>query len=335
MNEKQVEDIKKFCTNEVKFCIFQIDPTFNLGEFSVTTTQYEHLFLVNRISDQPPVMAGPIMIHLKKERITYRAFINFIVSLKPKLRSIRVFGTDSKVNLYNAFKDEYPNAHHLLCSIHFKNNIKHHLHKTGVDEANVRLILSDLFGEQIGTRFEEGIVDAENEVDFEERLGSLCDIWEYRLGGKGLELYNWFLKYKEEKMKKCMIKLVRAASGMGSSRKQFVTNRGECLNSLLKREAGKNVPVDQLVESIQELVERQQRNVEWALLDKGPLKLHISMQYFAIQEDHWYPMLPEDHKRHMAKFKSSDILDTILSVKERNLETTKVTDGLSLLANAN
>ena len=36
----------------------------------------------------------------------------------------------------------------------------------------------------------------------------------------------------------------------------------------------------------------------------------------------------------MAKFKSSDILDTILSVKERNLETTKVTDGLSLLANA-
>ena len=36
----------------------------------------------------------------------------------------------------------------------------------------------------------------------------------------------------------------------------------------------------------------------------------------------------------MAKFKNSDILDTIQSVKERNLETTKVTDRLSLLANA-
>ena len=36
----------------------------------------------------------------------------------------------------------------------------------------------------------------------------------------------------------------------------------------------------------------------------------------------------------MAKFKNSDIFDTILSVKKRNLETTKVTDGLSLLANA-
>ena len=67
MNEKQLEDIEKFCTNELKFGVFQIDSTFNLGEFSVTTTQYEHLLLVNRISGQPPVTTGPIMIHQKKE----------------------------------------------------------------------------------------------------------------------------------------------------------------------------------------------------------------------------------------------------------------------------
>ena len=181
MNEKQLEDIEKFCTNELKFGVFQIDSTFNLGEFSVTTTQYEHLLLVNRISGQPPVMAG-LMIHRKKERIAYRAFANFIASLNPKLRSIRAFGTDGEANLYNAFKDKYPNPHRLLCYIHFKNNIKDHLHKIDVDEANVQLILSDLFGEQIGTRFEERIVNAENEVDFEERLSSLCDIWEYKLG---------------------------------------------------------------------------------------------------------------------------------------------------------
>ena len=102
--------------------------------------------------------------------------------------------------------------------------IKDHLHKIGVNEADVRLSLSDLVAEQIGTRFEEGIVDVENEVDLEERLGSLCDIWEHRLGRKGWKLCNWFLKYKEEKMKKCMIKLVRVASGMGSPPKQFVTN---------------------------------------------------------------------------------------------------------------
>ena len=156
-----------------------------------------------------------------------------------------------------------------------------------MEEANVRLLLSDLLGEQIiGTQFEEGIVDAENEIDFEERLGSLCDVWEYRLGRKGWKLYNCFLKYKKDKLKKCMIKSVRAVSGMGSPLAQYITNRVECLNSLLKREAGRNVLVDQLVESIQELVERHQRNVEWALINKGPLKLYISMRHFAIQEDH-------------------------------------------------
>lgn len=45
-------------------------------------------------------------------------------------------------------------------------------------------------------------MDAENKVDFEASLGFLCDIWEYRLRRKGWELCNWFLKYKEHKMKK-------------------------------------------------------------------------------------------------------------------------------------
>ena len=58
------------------------------------------------------------------------------------------------------------------------------------------------------------------------------------------------------------------------------------------------------------------------------------MRHFAIQEDHWYSMLPEDRKKHMVKFENSDVLHTKLSVKERNLETTKVTDGFSLLAKA-
>ena len=58
------------------------------------------------------------------------------------------------------------------------------------------------------------------------------------------------------------------------------------------------------------------------------------MRHFAIQEDHWYSMLPEDRKKHMVKFENSDVLHAKLSVKERNLETTKVTDGFSLLAKA-
>ena len=94
-----------------------------------TTTQYDYLLLVNRIRGRAPVMAGPIMIHHKKEKIAYRAFTTFIASLKPKLRSTKAFGTDDGVILSNTFKDEYANAIHLLCFIHFKNNIKDHPNK--------------------------------------------------------------------------------------------------------------------------------------------------------------------------------------------------------------
>lgn len=48
MKDEQLDDLVKFCTNKVNFGVFQADPTFNLGPFSVTTTQYEHLLLLNR-----------------------------------------------------------------------------------------------------------------------------------------------------------------------------------------------------------------------------------------------------------------------------------------------
>ena len=80
----------------------------------------------------------------------------------------------------------------------------------------------------------------------------------------------------------------------------------------MKGEAGRNIPVDQLVESIQELVEQHQRNVEWVLINKRSLKL----QYFEIQ-GHLYSILPEDHKKHMSGFKSSDVLDTNHIICER------------------
>lgn len=39
MKDEQLDGVVKFCTNKVNFDVFQADPTFNLGHFSVTTTQ--------------------------------------------------------------------------------------------------------------------------------------------------------------------------------------------------------------------------------------------------------------------------------------------------------
>ena len=175
-----------------------------------------------------------------------------------------------------------------------------------MDEANVRLILSDSFGEQVATPFKEGTVETENEVNFEEHLGYLCDIWEYWLARKGWELQNWFLKYKENKMKKCMIMSVRAPSCISTLLKQFLNNQVECLSSLLKLEGGR---MFQLTSWWNPFKNWYNSTMNWALIHKE-LKLHISMRYFQIQEDHWYCILPERWLKKQSRFKNSGILDT-------------------------
>lgn len=40
----QLNDIERFCCNSQQFSILGVDPTFNLGDFSVTVTTFRHAF---------------------------------------------------------------------------------------------------------------------------------------------------------------------------------------------------------------------------------------------------------------------------------------------------
>ena len=41
----QLNDMIRFCTSAVEFCILTVDPTFSLGDFDVTPITYRHLLL--------------------------------------------------------------------------------------------------------------------------------------------------------------------------------------------------------------------------------------------------------------------------------------------------
>ena len=64
--------LNRFCTNKDQFSILGIDPTFNLGEFSLTVTTYRHLMLVSTRTGKPPVMLGHMFAHQKKEMRTHQ-----------------------------------------------------------------------------------------------------------------------------------------------------------------------------------------------------------------------------------------------------------------------
>ena len=54
------------CCDPFQFCVFGVDPTFNLGDFSVTPVVYQHLLLEDSKISQSPLLLGPMLVHYRK-----------------------------------------------------------------------------------------------------------------------------------------------------------------------------------------------------------------------------------------------------------------------------
>ena len=78
-----------------------------------------------------------------------------------------------------------------------------------------------MFGQQIATKFEEGIVDAEDAAEFYTRLDTLKLVWQERLGEKGLQFHSYFMKIKAKEMGHYMLKSVKVKAGLGNPPTSF------------------------------------------------------------------------------------------------------------------
>eukprot|EP00112_Aurelia_sp_Birch-Aquarium-sp1_P016585 Seg3779.2 transcript_id=Seg3779.2/GoldUCD/mRNA.D3Y31 product="hypothetical protein" protein_id=Seg3779.2/GoldUCD/D3Y31 len=75
-NNRQLNDLVRFCTKDGNVSVLGIDQTFNVGNFYVTLTNYHHLMLKKkRGSNECPVFLGPTLIHHQK---TFESFLNFL-----------------------------------------------------------------------------------------------------------------------------------------------------------------------------------------------------------------------------------------------------------------
>ena len=57
--DQQLLDMERFCTNESAFSVVGVDPTFNLGDFSVTPIVFQHLMLHHRKTGKSPWFSVP------------------------------------------------------------------------------------------------------------------------------------------------------------------------------------------------------------------------------------------------------------------------------------
>ena len=77
---QQLLDLERFCCDACDFSIMGVDPTFNLGEFSVTPIVYQHLMVIDRKTGKSPWMLGPILVHYRKEFRNYNFYFSSLIA---------------------------------------------------------------------------------------------------------------------------------------------------------------------------------------------------------------------------------------------------------------
>ena len=119
---QQLHNLKRFCVG--KCCIILgFDPTFNICNYNVTMSIYRHPLLIDKATEEHPVLIGPSLFYSHKSFQSCFLLPSNMVWLEPSLQNIKAFGSDGEPNAYNARKGSFPNADHLLCFIHREDNI--------------------------------------------------------------------------------------------------------------------------------------------------------------------------------------------------------------------
>ena len=139
----------------------------------MTPITYWHLLLTTKRNGKSPAFIGPVLVHYRKSFATYLFFASSLVGLSSQLQGIRAFGTDGEKALSDAFCHEFGFSQQLTCFLHVRRNIKAKLADCSIPSSLSTKILDDIFGKRIGGVFAEGLIDADNDTDFQNKLDYL------------------------------------------------------------------------------------------------------------------------------------------------------------------
>jgi len=209
--------LAQFCTkSSSQSSILAFDPTFSLGNFEVTVSTYKYPLIIfhspNEHTSRHPNLLGPVLIHQQKQFANYHYFTSTLVGLRPELHQFHAFGTDGEKALVQACHSQFPDAIHLKCWLHFKDNLLNKLEQDLHFTKNItQEFISDVMG-NVST-LEHGLVDAEDEEVFTVQLQE----WYKReqvCTNQDPEFYEWFLEYYTDVIKEFMLYGVCKSAGL-------------------------------------------------------------------------------------------------------------------------
>ena len=313
--DNQLDDLVRFATNPTLFSILSVDPTFCLGDFSVTCIAYRHLLVVDRSTSQSPTMLGPVLVHQKKSFETYHFFASSLIGMRPSLDNILAFGTDGEQALVNAFQKQFRFATHLRCFRHLKQNITRKLTvDMGLSSETSTKVIRDIFGCRLGPTFYEGLVDAISEAQFNEKLSLLEEEWRSISKPGDVPFFEWFKRYHADVVKSTMLRPVRELAGLGNPPMEYCTNDSESINSAVKQFVNfKKSDWPVFNENMKKFVETQQNEVQKTIVGIGQYILRDDYQYLKVASNTWFSLSECQRKDYIDKFQHANVDDKVCS----------------------
>ena len=143
-----------------------MDATFNICNYNVTITTYKHHLLYDIKSNRSPVILGPALIHSHRSHDSYYTLPSNICRFSKGLKKVFVIGSDDEPALYKPFLECFPNADHLLCTIHMKDDVKNACKNLDL-QGESKNFIRDIFGVRDGDAKIKGLIDAETHAEFD------------------------------------------------------------------------------------------------------------------------------------------------------------------------
>ena len=283
-SDEQIKDLKKFCCNEdgpnSPLCI---DMTFNLGNFYVVVTTYKHLQLLTKRSNNEPVILGPVMMCMKKDRPTYQFLFQQINSHCPEIKDqLKAYGTDVELPLRKALELEFPFALGFVCRKHIVRNLEHKLKtELNLSDKFFRKVVADVFGDKT----QEGLVQCTTRAEYDFLLSKLCVKWDRdeseERAKKGDTQEPKAAKYFMKNKADIVYHHSRSAAlrEVGIDVELFDNNDPESINALIKKwENEEKSDIPKFVRDIKELHDKQRHDISRAFCGTPGL--------YAVKEDY-------------------------------------------------
>ncbi len=222
--DESLEDIERFCVNDSS--VFRVNTTFEIiKNLWVTDTSYTNSSLLCEHTGKNPEFPGPIMLHSRKDKATYRAFAAQLVAQNPALLDIKKIETDMDKAVSDGLGDIFSEANKLVCIQHLMETDAMQLTKMGSTPRIKQRIMADIYGSKQDRLLQFGLADADDEEDFDIKLESLFRIWEELVEG----FHGWFKRRRGPVLKEAIGQSANDRIGIDGS---FFENRLEVMHKL-------------------------------------------------------------------------------------------------------